>query len=250
MDGRTFVMGDIHGNHKALIQVLKKANFDYKEDTLIQLGDVVDGYPEVVKCVDELLGIEKLIAIRGNHDQWFLDFIETGIHGSYWQQGAQHTKESYLFYIGRLNMLEPEDIPLSHQEFFKNQVPYYFDKERNIVFVHGGFNRHLDFFTQSEKTLMWDRDLWYSALSFAAMQRGSVGDEYHKFKNYNDFNTIYIGHTTTMSWGETRPMKAANVINMDTGAGFKGRLSMMNIDTLEVFSSDMATEFYPDFKPR
>jgi serine/threonine protein phosphatase 1 len=39
---KTFVIGDIHGGYRALIQVLDRAGFDYDNDTLISLGDVAD----------------------------------------------------------------------------------------------------------------------------------------------------------------------------------------------------------------
>ncbi len=57
----TFVMGDIHGGYKALVQCLQRAQFDYQRDTLIQLGDIADGYDEVFACVEELLKITHLI---------------------------------------------------------------------------------------------------------------------------------------------------------------------------------------------
>ena len=43
---KTFVIGDIHGAHKALVQVLKRAKFSYLSDTLIVLGDTCDGWYE------------------------------------------------------------------------------------------------------------------------------------------------------------------------------------------------------------
>jgi len=48
---KTFVIGDIHGAYKALIQCLKRSKFDYDRDRLICLGDVVDGYPETKECI-------------------------------------------------------------------------------------------------------------------------------------------------------------------------------------------------------
>ena len=42
---KTFVVGDIHGAHKALVQVLERSGLDRESDTLIVLGDVVDGWP-------------------------------------------------------------------------------------------------------------------------------------------------------------------------------------------------------------
>ena len=47
---KTFVVGDIHGGYKSLMQVLGRAKFDYEKDTLICLGDVADGWPEVDEC--------------------------------------------------------------------------------------------------------------------------------------------------------------------------------------------------------
>ena len=52
---KRYVLGDIHGAYQALIQVLKRAKFDYENDQLIFLGDVVDGWPESKECIDELL---------------------------------------------------------------------------------------------------------------------------------------------------------------------------------------------------
>lgn len=43
---RTFTIGDIHGGYKALKQCLERSKFNYKEDHLIALGDIVDGWPE------------------------------------------------------------------------------------------------------------------------------------------------------------------------------------------------------------
>lgn len=58
MEPRTFAMGDIHGAHKALVQCLERCNFNNEIDTLIQLGDVADGWSETYECVEELLKIK------------------------------------------------------------------------------------------------------------------------------------------------------------------------------------------------
>ena len=51
---KKFVIGDIHGGLKALLQVLKKINCD-KNDTLIFLGDFVDGWSESPAVLDFLI---------------------------------------------------------------------------------------------------------------------------------------------------------------------------------------------------
>ncbi len=99
--GKVWVMGDIHGAYKALVQCLERSAFDYEKDVLIQLGDVTDGYPDVYDCIEKLLKIKNLIAIKGNHDDWFKEFIETDFHPFYWTYGGKGTLISYLKIAGK-----------------------------------------------------------------------------------------------------------------------------------------------------
>ena len=144
------MIGDLHGDADGLGQCLAVSGFDYNTDTLIQLGDVVDGDENVYECVEELLKIKHLIAIRGNHDDWFLQFLKTGFHPAYWQYGGPATIKSYSFRSskppviistssGYKTSLNPSDIPATHRQFFENQLPYYIDADNNC-FVHAGFD--------------------------------------------------------------------------------------------------------------
>jgi serine/threonine protein phosphatase 1 len=247
----TFVIGDIHGAYKALKQCLETSAFDYKKDTLIQLGDIVDGRRQVFECVEELLKIENLIAIKGNHDDWFNDFIQTGFHPDQWEQGGAATAASYLERIGKEHLiipsgngyktaLNPADIPPSHQKLFQKQHLYYID-EFNNCFVHAGFDRALPFKGQQPQTYFWDRQLWHSALSYEAGGQNNVKGI---FKMVTPFQSIFIGHTSTMNWETDQPMHAANIWNLDTGAGDTGRLTIMNVATLEFWQSDPVTSLY------
>jgi serine/threonine protein phosphatase 1 len=42
--GKTYAIGDIHGSNKALLQCIERSDIDKEKDTLIVLGDVVDGW--------------------------------------------------------------------------------------------------------------------------------------------------------------------------------------------------------------
>lgn len=257
---KTYVIGDIHGNHKALIQCLKRSGFNKKEDTLIQLGDIVDGYSEVYECVEELLSIKNLIAIRGNHDDWFRSFLNEEDHPVNWLQGGLATLQSYCKYTnnsytvisnGFKTDLNVKEISINHINFFNNQFPYYIDSN-NRLFVHGGFNRHFfieDALYNTESILMWDRDLWMAALSYKEIENKIIGNK-GRFKTENNFEEIFIGHTTTMNWNTDKPMKGANIWNLDTGAGYKGKLTIMNVETKEYFQSDSGVELYPNEKGR
>ena len=55
---RTLVIGDIHGGLKGLVQVLERAKVT-KDDTLIFLGDYVDGWSETAPLLDFLIELNK-----------------------------------------------------------------------------------------------------------------------------------------------------------------------------------------------
>lgn len=233
----TFVMGDIHGTHKALEQCLQRSGFNKSRDRLIQLGDVTDSFDEVYQCVETLLTINNLVAIKGNHDDWFLHFIRTGRHPYYWQQGGQATAVSYANAIGKPQLaknygIHPANVPQRHVHFFNSQLPYFIDEDNNC-FVHGGFNRLRPIDEQEPDTYYWDRDLWRTALALE-----------HRFTTATPFNQIYIGHTPTLHWHTDKPMQAANVNNLDTGAGHHGRLTIMHVASKEYWQSDQVTDLY------
>ncbi len=272
-----FVMGDIHGAYKALVQCLERSNFNKETDTLIQLGDVADGWSEVYQCVEELLSIKNLISIKGNHDQWFLEYLLYKQHPILWQQGGDGTLKSYCKQLNKLyhNMetggyttsLLPTDIPMSHINFFNDQELYYKDHKNNI-FVHGGFNRNefLDYLKIADPIdFYWNRDLWNQAMSCGPGQKLNIVESPKE---------VFIGHTATVGWSDfteeecfaketgeslgmkmikrsiTTPMHKAQIWNLDTGAGWHGKLTIMDIDTHEFWQSDDVKELYINEKGR
>lgn len=240
---RKLVLGDIHGNYRALQQCLERAKFDFISDQLIQLGDVADGYDDVYRCVELLLKVEKLIPIRGNHDLWFAEFIKTGVHPCNWEQSGTFTAYSYLKAAGRaepyhVSDLTPEDIPETHRNFFLNQRFYHID-EQNNCFVHAGFDRTIPFEDQSPETYCWDRSLWKQALASHASNKRNQSE--NQFKMVTQFREVFMGHTPTINWKTDKPMRAANIYNIDTGCGHGYRLTIMDVSTKEYWQSDLQT---------
>lgn len=219
---RTFVMGDIHGAYRALKQVLKRSNFDYDNDILIQLGDVSDGWSETYECVEELLKIKNLIAIRGNHDYWTLQWMRTNIVDSaHVSHGGFATIKSYEKHNG---------VPVEHLRFFLNQIKYYHDQSTNRFFTHGGFTLGIHPLDQSETNYMWVR-LWNTLKSQPKKSREIC----------DIFSEIYIGHTAI---DKKEPSKLLNVWNMDTGAGWHGYLTMMDVNSKDIFRSKKVKNLY------
>lgn len=221
---KTYVIGDLHGELLKLKEALQLVNFDYENDRLISIGDIVDRGQYSYECVEELMKIKNLIAVRGNHDQSWLDYLQgvTAMPALY-MQGA---KETYISYM------EAKKDPRIHLNFFLNQLPYFIDENKNL-FIHGGFNRHEPLEGQSENVYYWDRDLFLAALSYKSMKRKT-----HQFKYKDRFSTIFVGHTPTIYWDETTPINAANIWNVDTGCG-KGNhpLTIMDVETKEYWQT-------------
>lgn len=64
-----------------------------------------------------------------------------------------------------------------------------------------------------------------------------------------DFKEIYIGHTPTTKWGTDKPLRALNVLNLDTGAGHWGRLTIMDVKRVLAIRSAIRT-IYREFQGR
>ncbi len=226
---RTFVIGDIHGADLAVRQCLERSEFDYASDRLICLGDVCDGWPFVRECFDELLKIHHLDYIIGNHDLWTLQWAKTGETPDIWtSQGGASTLSSYK-----------DGMPASHLRCLQNAHWYLEDNER--LFVHGGMDPRFPMNQQSRDVLVWDRDLIVLAHRFAIT---------HPHFRFSHFREIFIGHTTTQLFHIEEPARFCNVWAMDTGAGWSGRLSMMDVETKKFWQSDRVTDLYPHIRGR
>lgn len=226
---RQFVVGDIHGNYKALKQVLKLSKFDYEKDKLLIIGDVVDGYSCSFEVVEELLKVKNRVFIIGNHDVWWMNHIENGWAEDIWlMQGGEATKQSYASHGYYYNKL-----PKEHLAFFNSGV-YWYELE-GMLFVHGGFDYPKMPKECSIENLTWDREL------IERMKNGLQIKEWQK---------IFVGHTTTETI-DAEPCvidyhgdKFAKLIKIDCGAGWSGRLCLYNIDTDEYYLSDYAKKLY------
>src|SRR3989338_4647510 len=136
---KRFVVGDIHGGHKALVQCLKRSKFNPEKDLLISLGDLCDGWPEVNKVIDELLRIKNLKLILGNHDEWTLRWMKDGWMEDIWtSQGGLATMAAYE--------RDRSSVPESHKDLLKSAV--LFLKLDNKLFVHGGIDPDVEMVRQ------------------------------------------------------------------------------------------------------
>lgn len=201
-----------------------------------------------------LLQVDNLIALKGNHDDWFVDFLRTDKHPRDWIYGGLGTVKSYLKHAGKPEVFREDgegygtnlvasDVPATHQAFFAQQRAYYVD-DQNRCFVHGGFSPRLPKNQQHPKDFYWDRLLWQNAYEHKRL----LGDEVHPgdIGIIPDFSEVYLGHTPTTNWKTDQPLNALNIWNIDTGAAHSGRLTIMDVDTKEYWQSDLLPALYPE----
>lgn len=237
---RTLVIGDIHGGLKALEQVLKRAEVSV-EDHLIFLGDYVDGWSDSVRLIDYLIALDKThhcTFIKGNHDELCLSWLSENKHNPDWlKHGGQTTKEGYE----KLSKSQIQE----HILFYQALLPYKIDQE-NRLYLHAGFTNlhgpHKEYFS---RMLSWDRSLWELALA----TRIPKDDPYYP-KRLKLFKEVFIGHTPLTRIGKDTPFEANNVWNVDTGAAFTGKLTVMDVDTKAYWQSDTVMSLYPDEEGR
>ena len=223
---KTFILGDVHGAAKAIDQCFERSGFNINEDRLIFLGDVADGWPHVRESIDLLLRVKNLVSILGNHDLWLLNYVMYGQSPNIWlTQGGYATLKSY----------NNTKIPDHHLKFLKSMIPFF--KENNMVFVHGGLVGHAPIEEQYKDDLMWDRSLVNSALTSQASRQCPKN-------GYGGYADIFVGHTTTTSFSFT-PIRCCNVWMLDQGAGYEGKLSIMDLETKQFWQSDKVDTLYP-----
>lgn len=227
-------MSDSHGGYRAMVQCLERSGFDNEEDQLYFLGDVVDGWPETMESIDLLLRIKNLVYLLGNHDQWALDYYSGKMlrdeepPDPWLLQGGAATVKSY----GAGNPM-----PKDHLELLQKAKPYHITGD-NILLVHAGFDTGKPIEETDPDYLIWDRGF------VKRCYQPYVTNQPVKIVAYRE---VYIGHTPTMALdrSQTTPLHIGNVIMTDTGAAFRGCLSMMDMDSKEVWQSDKVMCLYP-----
>lgn len=239
---RILAIGDIHGGLKALEQLLERAKITPK-DQLIFLGDYVDGWSDSAKVISYLIELAKqnsCIFIRGNHDELLHQWLKTHETNEKWlTHGGQSSIDAY-------RNLSDETIQ-QHRIFLKEMVNYYIDDE-NRLFLHAGFtNQHGPEQEYEPYMFYWDRTLWETAL---CLDKEINEDDFRYPKRLKLFKEIFIGHTPVTRIDKERPVQAANLWNVDTGAAFKGKLSLIDVNSKEVFQSDPVWKLYANEKGR
>ncbi|MFB6454748.1 metallophosphoesterase [Chitinophaga sp. Hz27] len=225
MPTRTFVIGDIHGALLALKQLLLSLSLQ-PSDTLIFLGDYVDGWPHNAETISYLIQLsqkQSCIFIRGNHDVYCEQWLRTGKADPNWLQNrGTSTLQSYQ----NVSL----DTRTQHLHFFEDLNNFYIDDQQRL-FLHAGYVAEQGPEQDEEFNLYWDRTLWEQTIeAYRKNERNGPA-------RLQLFREIFIGHSSTKDYGSEKPMNAYNLWNIDSGAGHGLSLSALQLETHTIYQS-------------
>ena len=174
----TYVFADIHGES----EILKKAiSIIPKDSKKIFLGDYIDRGPNSKEVIDVLMSLENSIFLLGNHEDILLEILNNKVSNEtllMWLTfGGYETLDSYnipiMFSKNDLDKwyynyeLLPIDafekqvqlinfnFPDTHKEFLESMKLWH--QEDNYLFVHGGINPFIDFYSNKKSDFLWIR---------------------------------------------------------------------------------------------
>mgnify|MGYP000846049249 CR=1 FL=1 len=214
-----YIFGDLHGMFSRLEDLYGRLRETIrKDDTLVFLGDYIDRGGNPYRTVEFLIGLSRVhhaVFLKGNHESMLLSYLSGPDGGLYFRNGGERTIESYRRAFGSFS------IPSSHMEFFRSLILYY--ETDNFIAVHAGLDPKITTMDlQSEEDMLWIRDEFYHAD--------------HRWPK-----TIIFGHTPAvhLTGAMSRPHfdDRRNIIGLDTGAVYGGRLTCLRWPDREVFQS-------------
>lgn len=220
--GRDFIVGDIHGMFDLLRSLIANVGFNPDVDRLFALGDLVDRGPQSAEAY-YWLELPWFHSIRGNHEQICIDVVRhNGDQMLHLINGG-----SWFYYSTEIGSLQ--DMGLSQEMLVEKfeKLPLAIELELPngdlLGLIHaepdgmqwGGVVRRLnENDDNSIHAAMWGRNRVRHQITTPI----------------NDVHTVVVGHTVVRT-----PSQLGNVLYLDTGACFGARLSMLQVDTGEVF---------------
>ena len=233
---KTFVVGDIHGRCAQLQGLLELLPRDESSDTLVFLGDLIDRGFDAPGCVDYVIKLcrenpERVICLRGNHEQMMLDFIDGT--GDMWITPVTGGQRTFEQYAGRALKARTEQevaksrkviagsVPAEHLEFFR-RMPYYYENDY-ALYVHAGLDQGKHPRDSAPQSLLWSRDMDF-------------------YKRYSGKPCVF-GHTPT----QLLPLRGRlgrhgiyifnSAIGLDTGYNQQSPLSCLSLPDFTLYQT-------------
>ena len=156
-----YAISDIHGYLNILKETMKKVDLS-NDNMLFFLGDYIDDGPHSRQTLEYIYNLQKqypnqVIVLKGNHEEWFIDWLEDEIEIAYFQADKNlETLKTFLNNnqigiianylkngksIFEINSIIKEYVKANYPELIKwvKNLPSYYETE-NQIFVHAGID--------------------------------------------------------------------------------------------------------------
>lgn len=222
MNGRDFVVSDMHGCYQDFEDELNKVNFDKSVDRVFSVGDLCDRGPDSLKCLN-LMFEDWFFTVMGNHE-----WLWSKAHDTFHQlnispfRGRYGSIGDYQIFMGNGGSIV-NDIPVAERlvKTIEN-LPIAIEVVNgrgNTGIIHAELPpsvddwnhiRNLDNLDKKVKEEYEEHMLWGRSMR--------MYDDPDPTKDYSIYNIgqIYMGHTIV-----PKPIQMGNLNYIDTGSFLK-----------------------------
>lgn len=264
IDGRDFVVGDLHGCFDELAKLLVHVKFDPSKDRLFSTGDLIDRGPRSTDCIS-LLTKKWFHAVLGNHEDLMLNklkMIENNEVEDLTNEEIEYIKDLVKFvpYIldmplvyeiehllhGKIYIVHSEILPEHLFPFSETEMSgVEYDKYADSMKKYDFSNQLENFFINNNKKelnynlkqkLIWSRKI---VGSFYKDHREDIEISDFSFLNDNSFSQrikVFCGHNVVPF-----PMKIGQQYYIDTGSALGYSSKGINSNLFTQFGHEFFT---------
>lgn len=212
---RLYIVGDLHGSYKLLMQELQKINFDFENDLLICTGDLIDRGNENLECIS-LLEKSWFFTVRGNHE-------EMCINGQY----DNKIRDVHIRNGGEWFYALPHQKQLEIINHFK-ELPLVIEVQldsKKIGILHADIDIH-DWNSFKRDISKGDYKIpgITSSYSNALWGRGRIRNYSNQYDIVDNIDEIYLGHTIVKEHTQID-----NCHYIDVGSSFTSKLCIVKV---------------------
>ena len=216
--GKLYAVGDIHGCYNLLMSRLEEINFDFENDLLVAVGDLVDRGNQNVECVS-LIDEPWFTSVKGNHE----DLVIMGdVNRSYFNCHIQNGGEWFYdldYQVQREIIKKLKTLPIALEINHK---------ARKFGFVHGHIEQNnWDEFKQVLTNPFSKKIDGRSPVDLAIWGRERLNDENLQYTHVSGVDAVIMGHTVTQ-----KPCKRDNCYWIDTGAVHWGTMTILDLSLI------------------
>lgn len=213
--GKLWAVGDIHGCYNLLMTRLKEIGFDFENDLLVAVGDLVDRGTQNIQCV-ELLSKSWFTSVRGNHE----DLCIGGLHDEAYKR-CHISNGGEWFY-----MLDGQAMYNIAKTFA--ELPVVLEINHNgkkFGFVHGHIEQNN--WDEFKETFTQEQTVFRDPSELAMWGRDRLDEDKKQYTYVTGVHAVIMGHTVTQ-----KPCKRDNCYWIDTGAVHWGTMTILDLSLI------------------